>query len=79
MISEKQFQSVTDYYDRNGTSNEKMLAHYLMGCIHRDQNDAPKTIECFQNAIECADTLDRECDHSTLMRIYGQMANIFFL
>ena len=79
MISEKKFQSVADYYDRNGTSNEKMLAHYLMGCIYRDRNDAPKTIECFQQAIDCADTLDRGCDHSTLMRIYGQMANIFFL
>ncbi|MBP5770835.1 MAG: hypothetical protein J6W75_05680 [Bacteroidaceae bacterium] len=29
------------YYDRHGTSNERLLAHYLFGYAYRDMNEAP--------------------------------------
>ena len=77
MPSDSLFQEVVDYYDSKGTPNEKMEAHYLLGCIYRDMKEAPKAIECYLDAVESADTLSRDCDYTTLFRIYGQMADVY--
>ena len=77
MPSDSAFQDVVDYYDTNGTSNDKMQAYYLQGCIYRDQKEAPKAIHHYKKAVEFADTLNNSCDFLTLYRIYGQMADIF--
>lgn len=77
MSSDSIFQEVVSYYDKKGSSNEKMEAHYLYGCIFRDQNEAPQAMKCFQDAIEAADTISNDCDYVTLFSIYGQMADIF--
>ena len=69
--------AVVDYYDRHGTSNEQMRARYIMGCICRDQHEAPRAIEWYLSATDCADTLATDCDYLTLMRIYGQMAYVY--
>ena len=52
MPSDSAFQKVVDYYESKGTSNEKMEAHYLMGCIYRDQMEAPRAIQSFQEAAD---------------------------
>lgn len=77
MPSDSSFQEVVDYYESKGTSNDKMAAHYLMGCIYRDQHEAPRAIQCYQEAVECADTLSKDCDYNLLVGIYGQMADVF--
>lgn len=77
MPSDSVFQEVVDYYDNKGTANEKMQAHYLLGCIYRDQKEAPMAIKCYNEAVECADTLSKDCDYITLFSIYGQMADVF--
>lgn len=68
---------VADYYDQHGTANEKMRAHYLLGCTYRDLNDAPMELQCFQEATEKADTTQKDCDLYTLVAIYGQMADLY--
>ncbi len=75
--SDSLFQEVVDYYDEKGSSNEKMMAHYLMGCIFRDQKEAPNAIQCYERAVECADTLSKSCDYVCLFSIYGQMADLY--
>lgn len=77
MPTDSIFQEVVDYYDSKGTDNEKMQAYYLMGCVFRDQKDAPKAMMSYKKAVECADTLSKECDYSTLSKVYGQMADIY--
>ena len=77
MPSDSAFQEVVDYYESKGTSNDKMTAHYLMGCIYRDQQEAPKAIISYREALEFADTLSHECDYLILLSIYGQMADVF--
>ena len=77
MPSDSLFQEVVDYYDSKGTPNEKMEAHYLLGCIYRDMKEAPKAMQCYQDAVESVDTLSKDCDFSSLYRIYGQMADVF--
>ena len=71
--------SVAVYYDRHGTHNDRLLAHYLLGCVYRDLAEAPEAIGSFQNAVDCADTLSASCDFKTLSCVYSQMADMFTL
>ena len=77
MPTDSTFSEVVAYYDRNGSDNEKMQSRYLLGCIYRDMNDAPKAIECYKQALCYADTTDDNCNYNTLFRIYGQMAPLY--
>ncbi len=67
---------VADYYDSHGTPNERMLAHYLLGCAYRDLKEAPMSLQCYYDAVESADTTSTDCDYATMMRIYGQIADL---
>ena len=75
--SDTVFQEVVDYYDRHGDANERMKAYYLMGCIYRDRHEAPMALQWYFDAVEQADTLADDCDYLTLMKVYGQMAEIY--
>lgn len=66
---------VAAYYDAHGTANEQMEAHYLLGCAYRDLKESPMALSCYLDATEKADTLSKDCDYGTLMRIWGQIAN----
>jgi tetratricopeptide (TPR) repeat protein len=69
---------VADYYDRNGTANEQMEAHYLLGCVYRDLGEAPKALAAYHDAVECADTTAADCDYKTLCRVYAQMSDVYY-
>ena len=69
--------NVVRYYDRHGNSNDRLLAHYLLGCVYRDLGEAPKAIECYQDAVDCADTLSSSCDFKTLSCVYAQQAYVY--
>ncbi len=68
---------VVDYYDHHGTPNERMLAHYLLGCTYRDMGEAPMTLQCYMDAVNQADTTQADCDYRTMMSVYGQMASLY--
>lgn len=68
---------VAEYYDDHGTSNEQMLAHYLLGCVYRDMGEYPAALSCYQDAVEKADTMDIVCDYGLLTRIYQQESDLF--
>ena len=70
--------TLCDYFDRHGTPNERMLAHYLLGRTHADLGEAPEALQAFHDAADCADTTASDCDYRLLCRIYGQGANIFY-
>lgn len=76
--STKEAQELVDYFDDYGTSNEKMLAYYLLGRTYYDTHEAPMALNCFQVATEKADTTDENCDYYQLSRIYGQMSRLFY-
>ena len=67
---------VADYYDRNGTANEQMEAHYLLGCVYRDLGEAPQALAAYHDAVECADTTAADCDYALLSRVHAQMASL---
>ncbi len=69
---------VVDYYDRYGTPNDRLRAHYALGCVYRDLHDAPIALLTWERGIAAADTTAADCDFATLFRVYGQMASIYF-
>lgn len=75
--SDSILQEVTDFYDRHGSANEQVRAHYLLGCVYRDMGEAPQALDCYHTAICCADTTARDCNYRLLMSVYGQMAYVF--
>ena len=68
----------TKYYDSHGTANERMTAHYLLGCVYRDLGEAPHAVDCYLDAISQADTTAKDCDFYTLSCTYAQMADIYY-
>ena len=66
------------YYDRHGSANERMLAHYLLGRTYYEAGETPLALECYQEAAECADTISKDCDYKQLSRVYAQMAEILY-
>lgn len=68
---------VVRYYDRHGSANERMRAHYLLGCTYRDMGEAPMALQCYQDAVDKADTNSLYCD-SLLCKIHGQMAHLYY-
>ena len=70
-------QNMVMWFDKWGTSNEKMSAHYLMGRSAYDKGDMPKALVCFRQAMEYADTMSAECDFKRLSRVYGQIAEVY--
>ena len=71
-------QPYVDYFDDHGTSNEQVLAHYLLGRAYHEHGEAPMALQCYQEATERADTTATDCDYKQLSRVYGQMADIFY-
>ena len=66
------------FFDEHGTPNDRLLTYYLLGRAYHDHGEAPMALECYQRAIDYADTLSADCDYSQLSRVYGQMAQIFY-
>ena len=69
--------SLVSYFDRHGSPNDRMMAHYLQGRVYHDMGEAPRAIDCYQEAVNCADTTANGCDYYCLAAINGQMSNIF--
>ena len=67
---------VAEYYDHYGTAYDRMRAHYLLGCTYRDMSEAPQALQCYQDAVELADTTNHE-HLRMLMKIYSQMAELY--
>ncbi len=65
------------FFDNHGTPNDRLLAHYLLGRAYYEHGEAPMALECYHDAIDCADTTAKDCDYAQLSRVYGQMAKIF--
>jgi tetratricopeptide (TPR) repeat protein len=71
-------QPYVDFFDEDGTPNDRLLAHYLLGLAYSDHGEAPMALQCYQDAIDCADTTSDDCDYAQLARVYGQMGGVFY-
>ena len=67
-----------EFYDRHGSANEQVRAHYLLGCAYRDMGEAPLALQYYQEAAEHADTTREDCDYRQLCVNYAQMADLLY-
>lgn len=70
-------QVLVHYFDRHGSVNERVLAHYLLGRAYTDMGEAPMAISSYQDAISAADTTATDFNYRTLSNVYAQMADLF--
>ena len=75
-MSTDSLKDIADYFDKNGDSNERMLAYYILGCAYFDGKDAPMALQYLHEAAAKADTTDSNCDFLTLHRIHAWSAEI---
>ena len=78
MTNDSLAQALADFFDRHGTSNERMRAHYILGRTYADLGEAPAALNAYLDAATCADTTAQDCDWAKLSRVYGQMADVFY-
>ena len=71
-------EQLADYFDRHGTPNERLRAHYILGRTYADLGEAPAALNAYQDAADCADTTAQDCDWAKLSRVYGQMSDVFY-
>ena len=74
--SDSIMQQVTDYYDANGTPNEQMRAYYLRGYAAYTRGETPVALDFYNQAIEHADTMRKDCDYRRMAIIESQISNI---
>ena len=70
-------QPYVNFFDDHGTANDRLLAHYLLGRAYHDHGEAPMALQCYQDAIDCADTTAKDFDFYTLSSAYSQMATLY--
>ena len=70
-------QMAVKYVDRHGSSNDKVRAHYLLGCAYRDAGEAMNALEAYHEAADRADTMSADCDYGQLMKVHSQSAELF--
>ena len=73
--SDSLLRDAADFFDRHGSPNEQLRAHYLLGCAYRDMGEAPQAIDCYLDAAAKADTTAADCDFCTLGCVYSQIAD----
>ena len=78
MLNDSLARDLADWFDRHGTPNEQMRAHYILGRTYADRGESPAALDAYQNAVNCADTASQDCDYYTLCRVYSQMGAIFY-
>lgn len=68
---------VVAYYDKHGSANDRMLSYYLLGCAYRDMKDSPASLDCYNKAVACVDTVSKDCNYNLMAIINGQIGQIF--
>ena len=68
---------LADYFDRHGTPDDRMLAHYILGRAYSDLGEAPKALEEYYSATEIGKE-KKVPNYDLLMRIHSQMAALFY-
>ena len=70
--------ALTQYFDRHGTPNEQMRAHYMLGRTYYDRGELPQALDAYHEAAARADTTAQDCDYRTLCRVHAQTAEILY-
>ncbi len=68
--------AIAEYFDRKGSLNERMVAHYVLGRIYTDVGLSPQAIKSYQESVECADTTSDNCNYRQLSLVYTKLGTL---
>ena len=77
LLNDSLAEELVDYFDRHGSSNERMRSRYMLGRTYYFMDELPRALEIYNEAADCADTTSADCDYKVLSRIHAQSAVIF--
>ena len=77
MLNDSLARDLADWFDRHGTRNEQLRAHYILGRTYADRGETPAALDAYNDAADRADTTSQDCDYHTLCLVHCQMAEIF--
>ena len=77
MTNDSLAEQLVKYFDRHGTPNERMRAHYILGRTYADMGEAPRAVDAYLDAASQADTTANDCDFHTLGCVYAQMGSVY--
>lgn len=77
LLNDSLAEDIVDYFDRHGSSNERMRSRYMLGRTYYFMDELPRALEIYNEAADCADTTSADCDYKVLSRIHAQKAVIF--
>ena len=77
MTNDSLAEQLVKYFDRHGTPNERMRAHYILGRTYADMGEAPRAVDAYLDAASQADTTAADCDFRTLGCVYSQMGDVY--
>ena len=77
LLNDSLAEELVDYFDRHGSSNERMRSRYMLGRTYYFMDELPRALEIYNEAADCADTASADCDYKVLSRIHAQKAVIF--
>ncbi len=69
---------LVDYFDRHGTPDEKMKAHYLLGRAYYDMGEMPAALQSYLTAVEDDSTDNKSTNNCELLaKIHAQTARTY--
>lgn len=77
LLNDSLAEELVDYFDRHGSSNERMRSRYMLGRTYYFMDELPRALDMYNEAAACADTTSVDCDYKVLSRIHAQKAAIF--
>ena len=77
LLNDSLAEDIVDYFDRHGSSNERMRSRYMLGRTYFFMDELPRALEIYNEAADCADTTAADCNYKVLSRIHAQKAVIF--
>ena len=69
LLNDSLAEDLVDYFDRHGSSNERMRSRYMLGRTYYFMGELPRALEIYNEAADCADTTSADCDYKVLSRI----------
>lgn len=69
---------LAQWFDRHGTPNEQLRAHYILGRTYADRGELPQALNAYNDAADRADTTAADCDYRTLSRVHTQTAQLYY-
>lgn len=72
-VSDIKIRKLVEYFEKEGTAEEKQEVYYYAGSVYRDLNDTPRALENFFTSVDHAKTCSK-CDSIMLRNTFSNIS-----